>query len=83
MRETGVPGDHAAVDSLASEVTVAMAVGSSEEVAGASQDTTLVLPPLPALASPSAPLGTGALRLDDDALHQFDATHRLLELTAA
>ena len=34
-------------------------------------------------ASPSASLGTGAPRLDDEVLHQFDATHRLLELTAA
>ena len=43
----------------------------------------LVLPSLIASASPSASLGTGALRLDDDVLHQFDATHRLSELTAA
>ena len=41
------------------------------------------MPSLPAPASPSAPLGTGASRLDDDVLHQFDATHRLSELTAA
>ena len=41
------------------------------------------MPSLPAPASPSAPLGTGAPRLDDDVLHQFDATHRLSELTAA
>ena len=41
------------------------------------------MPSLPAPASPSASLGTGAPRLDDDVLHQFDATHRLLELTAA
>ena len=36
VRETGFPSDHAAADSLALEVTVAAAVGSSEEVAGAS-----------------------------------------------
>ena len=41
------------------------------------------MPSLPTLASPSAPLGTGASCLDDDVLHQFDATHRLSELTAA
>ena len=46
---------------------MATAVGTSEEVAGASQDTALVLPSLPAPASPSAPLGTGAPCLDDDA----------------
>jgi hypothetical protein len=34
-------------------------------------------------ASPSAPLATGVQRLDDDVVQQFDATHRLLELTAA
>jgi len=68
---------------VAPEVTVVTAVGTSEEVAGASQDTALALPSLPAPASPLAPLGTGASRLDDDVLHQFDATHRLSELTAA
>ena len=36
VRETGFPKDHAAADSVASEVTMATAVGSSEEVAGAS-----------------------------------------------
>ena len=41
------------------------------------------MPSLPAPASPSTSLGTGALRLDDDVLLQFDATHRLSELTAA
>ena len=36
VRETGFPSDNAAADLLAPEVTVAMAVGSSEEVARAS-----------------------------------------------
>ena len=36
VRETGFPGDHATADSLAPEVTVATAVGSSKEVAWAS-----------------------------------------------
>ena len=80
MRKAGPP---AAADPVAPEVTVVTAVGTSEEVAGASQDTALALPSLPAPASPLAPLGTGASRLDDDVLHQFDATHRLSELTAA
>ena len=83
MRETGPPGDHAASDLLTPGVTVVVGVDPSEEVAGASQDTALVLPSLPVLASPSAPLSASAPRLDDDVLHQFDATHRLLELTAA
>ena len=79
-REAGSP---ATADLVAPEVTMATVVGTSEEVAEASQDTALALPSLPALASPSTPLGTGALRLDDDMLHQFDATHRLSELTTA
>ena len=83
MREIGFPGDHAAANLLALGVTVAAAVGPSEEVAGASQDTALVLPSLHRPASPSAPLGTSDQCLDDDVLQQFDATHRLSELTAA
>ena len=83
VRETGPPGDHAASDLLTPGVTVAMGVDPSEELAGASQDMALVLPSLPVPASPSTSLGTCALRLDDDVLHQFDATHRLSELTAA
>ena len=55
----------------------------SKEVAGTSQDMALALPSSHRAASPSAPLGAGARRLDDDVLQQFDATHRLSELTAA
>ena len=65
MREAGSP---ATADHVAPEVTVATVVGTSEEVAGASQDIALVLPSLPAPASPSAPLGTSSQRLDDDVL---------------
>ena len=83
MRGIGFPDEPDAADSVAPKVTVAMAVGSSEEVAGASQDMALALPSSHRAASPSAPLGAGARRLDDDVLQQFDATHRLLELTAA
>ena len=83
MRETGFPDDHAAADSMAPEVTVATAVGYSEEVVGASQDMALALPSSHRVASPSAPFGTSGQRLDDDVLQQFDATHRLSELTAA
>jgi len=83
VRGTGFPDEPAAPDSMTLEVTVATAVGSSEEVAGASQDMALALPSSHRAASPFAPLGTGARRLDDDVLQQFDATHRLSELTAA
>ena len=62
---------------------MAVVVDPSEEVARASQDTALVLPSLHQSASPSAPLVTSGQRLDDDVLQQFDATHRLSELTAA
>ena len=54
VREAGSP---ATADPIAPEVTVATAVGSSKEAAGASQDMALALP-LPTPASPSTPLGT-------------------------
>ena len=62
---------------------MAMAVEPSGELAGASQGMALVLSSLPQPASPSAPLPSGVQRLDDDVVQQFDASHRLLELTAA
>ena len=83
MRGTGFSGGSVAADLLAPEVTVAMAVEPSEEVAKASQGMALVLSSLPRPASPSAPLPSGVQRLDDDVVQQFDATHRLSELTAA
>jgi len=68
VRGIGFRDEPAAADSVAPEVTMAMAVGSSEEVAGASQDMALALPSSHRVASPSAPLGAGARRLDDDVL---------------
>ena len=59
VREIGFPDEPAAADSVAPEVTVATAVGSFEEVAGASQDMALALPSLPRPTSSSAPLGIG------------------------
>ena len=47
MRVTGFSGDPIATDLLAPEVTVAMAVEPSGEVAGASQGMALVLSSLP------------------------------------
>ena len=75
--------EYAAADLLTPEVTVAMAVDPSLGLAVASQEIALAMPSLHRPASPSASLGTGAPCLDDDVLHQFDATHRLSELTAA
>ena len=66
MRGTGFSGGSVAADLLAPEVTVAVAVEPSEEVAGASQGTSLVLSSLPRSASPSAPLPSGVQCLDDD-----------------
>ena len=83
MRGIGSSSDSAAADLLAPEVTVVVVVEPSEEVAGASQGTTLVLFSLPWPASPSAPLASGVQCLDDDVVQQFDATHQLSELTAA
>ena len=83
MRGTGFSGDSVAADLLTPKVTVAVVVDPSEGVAEASQDTVLFLPSLHLPASPSAPLGISGQRLDDDVLQQFDATHRLSELTAA
>jgi hypothetical protein len=62
-----------------------MVVDPSKEVAGAStaQDMTLVLSSLRLPTSPSATLATSSQRLDDDVMREFDATHRLLELTVA
>ena len=79
MRVTGFSGDP---DLLSPKVTVAAVVEPSREVAGASQDMALALPSLPRPTSSSVPLGTGGQRFDDDVVQQFDATHRLSELTA-
>ena len=70
-------GDDAATVLVASEVTVAMVVDSSREVARTSHDVSLLLPSPHRPSSPSAPLST------KDVVHQFDATHRLSELTAS
>ena len=73
----------AAADLPAPEAAMAMAVGSSEGLAVASQEIALVVPSLPRPASPSPLLASGGPPLADDVVQQFDATHRLLELTAA
>ena len=65
------------------EVTVAMAVGSSEGLAMASQEIALVVTSSPRSASPSPLLASGGPPLADDVVQQFDATHRLSELTVA
>ena len=49
----------------------------------ASQEIALVMPSLHRPASPSPLLASGGPLLADDVVQQFDATHRLSELTAA
>ena len=84
VTEVAVRGTEAATaDLLTPEVTVAMAVGSSEGLAEASQEIALVVPSSPRPSSPSPLLASGGLPLADDAVQQFDATHRLSELTTA
>ena len=73
---TSLSGGDAAADLVAPEVTVAIAVDSSREAAGTSHDVSLALSSLHR-PSPSAPLSA------EDVVHQFDATHRLSELTAS
>jgi len=76
-----LPGEVA--DLAASEVTVAVASGPSEGLASASREVALVVPSLPQPASPSPSLASGGPSFTDDVVQQFDATHRLSELTAA
>ena len=70
-------GDDAAAVLVAPKVIVAIAVDSSREAVGTSHDVSLSLSSLHRPSSPSAPLST------EDVVHQFDATHRLSELTAS
>ena len=71
-----------ATDLPAPEVTVAMAAGPSEGLALASQEIALIVPSSPWPASPSPLLAFGGPPFADDVVQQFDATHRLSELTA-
>ena len=80
---TKLSGDGAAADLVAPEVTVAIAAGPSEGLALASQEVALVVPSSPWPASPCPSLASGGPSLADDVVQQFDATHRLSELTAA
>ena len=80
---TKLSGDDAAADLVAPEVTVAIAAGPSEGLALASWEIALVVSSLPRPASPSPSLAFDGPPFADDVVQQFDATHRLSELTAA
>ena len=68
---------------VAPEVTVAVAPGPSEGLAPAPLEVALVVPSSPHPASPSASLASSGPSFSGDVVQQFDATHRLSELTAA
>ena len=80
---TKLSGDDATADLVISEVTMAIAAGPSEGLALASLEIALVVPSSPRPASPSPSLAFGGPPFADDVVQQFDATHRLSELTAA
>jgi len=81
--ETRFPGEGAAVGLVASEVTTAMVAGSSEGLALTSCEIAPVVPSSLRPTSPSPSLTSGGLPFADEVVQQFDATHRLSELTAA
>ena len=62
---------------------MAVASGPSEGLASASREVALAVPSSPQPASPSPSLASGGPSFTDDVVQQFDATHRLSELTAA
>ena len=76
-----LPGEVA--DLAAPEVTMAVASGPSEGLAPASLEVALVVPSSSQPASPSPSLASGGPSFTGDVVQQFDATHRLSELTAA
>ena len=80
---TKLSGDGVAADLAAPEVTVAIASGPSEGLASASQEVALVVPSSSRLASPYPSLASSGPPFANDVVQQFDATHRLSELTAA
>jgi hypothetical protein len=71
------------MESPTPEVTVTVVADPFKEVAWASvaQDMALVLSSSHRSVSPSVALATSSQRLDDDVMWEFDATHRLSELT--
>ena len=62
---------------------MAVMSGPSKGLDPASLEVALVAPSSPQPASPSPSLASGGPSFSDDVVQQFDATHRLSELTAA
>jgi len=76
-----LPGEVAVL--AAPEVTVAVAPGPSDGLTLASLEVALVVPSSPHPASPSPSLASGGPSFSGGVVQQFDATHRLSELTTA
>jgi thiamine monophosphate synthase len=79
--ERVAPDDHAAAKSPTPEMMVTVAVGSSKEVAGASATAALVVVSSVQPTSSATGRAPSGLRLEEDVVLQFDATHRLTKLT--
>jgi hypothetical protein len=77
--------DHAAADSPTLEEAVTMAVDLAMEVVGVSTAVASPLVVVSSTQSTSSPIGhaSSSLCLEADVVLQFDATHRLSELTAS
>jgi hypothetical protein len=77
------PDDHAAAESPTPEVTVTVAVDPAMEVARISTAVALALVVVSSAqpTSSAASHASNGLRLEEDVVLQFDATHHLSELT--
>jgi hypothetical protein len=77
------PDDHAAAESPTPEMMVTVVVGPSKEVAEASTAQVAALVVVSSAQPTSSATGhpSSGLRLEEDVVLQFDATHRLFELT--
>jgi hypothetical protein len=85
VKETVAPDDHAAMESPTPEVTVTMAVDPAVEVARIFTivASTLVVVSSAQPTSFAADHSSSGLHLEEDVVLQFDATHRLSELTSS
>jgi hypothetical protein len=83
VRETVALDDHSAVESPALEAAVTMAVDLAMEVVRVSTTVASALVVVSSAQPTSSPIGhaSSSLRLEEDVVLQFDATHRLSELT--
>jgi hypothetical protein len=83
VMEIVAPDDHAAAESPTLKMLVTIAVGPSKEVARASAAAAFALVVVYSAQPTSSATGRASrsLRLEEDVVLQFDATHHLSELT--